>query len=160
MHLTRRRVHLVALGLAALPMLPALCGCSAEKFRVRLFNNTNVTLEPYVVHNGTRIPDGSDLAHGGSYSINPLGFNVAFYNPLPVAAGQPNAIYVQMSFDATAGGEVLTRAYHNTVPPGQEGTDPAEQPALVNDEYISIPADAKGLEIRLEPGWTVSYKLE
>lgn len=65
---------------------------------------------------------------------------------------------MQPSIEGTYGKVILMPVSHDLAPPGQEAWDPAKQPVDLNDCPFTTPADATGVEVRIEPGAVVSYE--
>ena len=153
-----RPKFVVALAVAPLVTLGA---CSENPtFRFRLNNDTGVTLQVHAVENGQRVAEDALVNSGDSYGIDPNGFDLAFYDPRPTNEVRPNALYVQVVLDEQDGAEVLTRITYNVVPPGQEGSDPDEQPVLMDDVIVDVPPQTGRVRIEALPGFEVLYSLE
>ena len=108
-----------------------LMGCSAV-YSIQLRNESTATVVPYPVvvdpppPHREADPQGA-VGPGVTASMDPTGFNPLYYAP-----GRELSLTFQFSLDLEPA-QILVRLNSHVVEPGQEGTDAALQPTLVEE---------------------------
>lgn len=126
------------LRITALALLAALAGCSARDWTVTYVNGTTVPLDYCVVVTDPPPPHRActrKLQPGLAASVDPLDFNPVIWDP-----GSKLGTIVLMALGEEPP-TVLVRRLQYQVEPGQEGNDPALQPALLEDLYLEADPD-------------------
>ena len=151
-----------ALLLAAAATL-CLQACSIDGIKLR--NETQVSLIPYPVvttppppHRESN-PAGA-IAPGANGKIDPTGFNPLFYSAQPVALTVANGLHIQFTSAGDEPQAVMARVFHHVVQPGQEGSDPAQQPVLLHEVFQEVPGGNILITVATDDqtngGWSVT----
>jgi len=126
-------------ALLALLLLPLLMGCpdsAGSGTSLTVVNATqSFSFVPYVVVNTPPPPHreadpAGTLAPGGTYAVDLGGFNPIFFDET-----RKNGIVLQLDLGGTPSA-ILVRLFDYQVPPGDEGTDPALQPTLLDERLF------------------------
>jgi hypothetical protein len=112
----------------------SVSSCS-EDYTVTLVNNGGIDLVPYPVVTSPPPPhreaDPANAIPGGSSApIDPGGFNPLYHH-----ADSELGFIVQLALDDDPA-QILVVLHRYTVPPGQEGTDPALQPVKLDEKLF------------------------
>lgn len=119
-------------------------GCDSDDYTITLVNDSNTDFVPYPVVTDPPPPHreadtANTLADGQQESFVPSGFNPAYYH-----AQSKRGFFLQLGLDDDPP-QILFKLMQFVVPPGQEGTDPANQPTELYQELY----EPQGTEITI-----------